>query len=73
MATIERGNIIDAASGAFAEFTKAGALANGDLNGVAEKGTLARDTTDGGLYQNTGTKAATIWTRLATVDDLESS
>lgn len=41
---------------------KAGALAGGDFNAQAEKGQLAIDSTNGKLYINTGTKAATVWT-----------
>ena len=43
---------------------KAGALANNDFNGVAAKGDLATDTTNGILYINTGTLAATVWTKV---------
>lgn len=41
---------------------KAGALAGNDFNGVAAKGDLAIDTTNGKLYINTGTLSATVWT-----------
>lgn len=51
------------ASGAgYGPFTNAGVPASGYLNGTAEKGALVIDTTNGTLYQNTGTKAATVWT-----------
>ena len=39
-----------------------GIPASGYLNGVAAKGALVIDTTNGTLYQNTGTQAATVWT-----------
>ncbi|WP_433415040.1 hypothetical protein ACQP1V_36280 [Microtetraspora malaysiensis] len=43
-------------------FTKAGAPVNGDFNGQAAKGDQCADTTNGVLYINTGTLAATVWT-----------
>lgn len=39
-----------------------GVPASGFLNGIVEKGGLVIDTTGGGLYSNTGTKAATVYT-----------
>lgn len=45
---------------------KAGALASNDFNGTAAKGALAADTTNGILYINTGTLAATVWTKVGT-------
>lgn len=47
-------------------FRKAGAPANGDFNAAAEKGATLIDTTGGFHYTNTGTKAATIWTKTGT-------
>ena len=47
-------------------FTKAGALANGDFNGQADKGDQATDTVNGKLYVNTGTLASTTWTVVGT-------
>jgi hypothetical protein len=61
MAMIERSHVIDEANVAAMHY-KAGALANGNFNGQATKGALATDTTNGKLYINTGTKAATVWT-----------
>lgn len=46
----------------YGPFESAGIPALGYLNGIAEKGALVIDTTNGTLYQNTGTKAATAWT-----------
>lgn len=61
MAIIERTSVIGEAEAA-PEFYSAGAPAAGDYNGEAAKGCLLKDTTNGVLYINTGTKAATIWT-----------
>lgn len=72
MAHIERSNIVDVASAVHADFSKAGALEAGDFNGQAEKGAVATDTTAPALYQNVGTKAATVWERIATEADLTS-
>jgi hypothetical protein len=58
MAIISGGQVI---AGALRSFTKAGALANGDFNGQAGTGATATDTTNGKLYINTGTVAATVW------------
>jgi hypothetical protein len=61
MAVIEFSHVI--AEGAlYTPFIKAGALANGDFNNSAPKGARAVDTTNGKLYINTGTLAATVWT-----------
>lgn len=43
-------------------FVKAGAPVGGDFNSQAPKGSLLIDSTNGKLYINTGTKAATVWT-----------
>jgi hypothetical protein len=48
--------------------TKAGAPVDGtsgSFAGVAEKGALLLDTTNGTLYQNTGTKASPVWSLFA--------
>jgi hypothetical protein len=45
-------------------FSKAGAPANNDFNGQAAKGDLVIDSTNGVLYINTGTLAATVWTKV---------
>jgi hypothetical protein len=45
---------------------KAGALSSGDFNGIANKGDLATDSTNGILYVNTGTLASTTWTKVGT-------
>jgi hypothetical protein len=42
-------------------FSKAGAPVANDFNGQAGKGDLVIDTTNGVLYINTGTLAATVW------------
>lgn len=47
-------------------FRKAGAPANGDFNGTAEKGAALHDTTNGFHYTNTGTLSATVWTKTGT-------
>lgn len=47
-------------------FHKAGAPASGDFNGQAGPGDLVSDTTTGILYANTGTLAATVWTKVGT-------
>ncbi len=74
MAIISGGKIIEGAvqrqvAGAstatevgYGPYTNAGVPASGFLNAVAEKGALVIDTTNGALYQNTGTLAATVWT-----------
>jgi hypothetical protein len=45
----------------------AGAPTNGTTgNGFCGKGTLLIDVTNGILYINTGTKSATVWTKVGT-------
>ena len=66
MAVIELSHGIDIAANVQRMFQKAGALAGNDFNGQAEKGALATDTTNGKVYINTGTKAATTWTVVGT-------
>ncbi len=46
----------------YGPFISSGAPASGYLNGTAETGALVIVTSVGTLYQNTGTKAATVWT-----------
>ena len=46
----------------YGPYVNAGVPASGYLNATAEKGALVIDTTNGKLYINTGTKAATVWT-----------
>lgn len=51
----------------FGPFNGNGAPANGgQLNGIAEKGALYIDYTNGKLYINTGTKASVAWTVVGT-------
>ena len=45
-------------------FTSAGEPASGYLNNIAPKGALCTDTTNGVLYQNIGTLAATVWQKV---------
>jgi hypothetical protein len=52
---------LGAAQIGYGPYTSAGIPASGFLNGVAQKGALVIDTTNGTLYQNTGTLAATVW------------
>jgi len=78
MAIISGGRVIEGAvsrqaagvSGAtevgFGPYTNAGIPAGGFLNTVAEKGALVIDSTNGKLYTNTGTLAATVWTVVGT-------
>lgn len=61
MAVIELSHV-SAEAALYTPFVKAGALANNDFNGLAPKGARAVDTTNGKLYINTGTLAATVWT-----------
>lgn len=56
------GGVHDADEVGYGPYLSPGVPASGFLNGVAEKGALVIDTAAGGLYQNTGTKAATVWT-----------
>ncbi len=49
-------------SGALGPFESAGVPASGYLNGIAKKGAIVVDTTNGKQYTNTGTLAATVWT-----------
>lgn len=44
----------------------AGAPSDNDFNGIAGKGCLLIDNTNGVLYINTGTLAATVWTKVGT-------
>lgn len=46
----------------YGPYLSAGIPAGGFLNGVAQKGALVIDTTNGKLYINTGTLAGTVWT-----------
>jgi hypothetical protein len=46
----------------YGPYPSAGVPASGFLNNVCQKGGLVIDTTGGGLYSNTGTLAATVWT-----------
>lgn len=48
-------------AGSIGPFESAGVPASGYLNGEAKKGALCADTTNGKLYVNTGTLAATVW------------
>jgi hypothetical protein len=50
----------------YGPYTNAGVPASGFLNAVAQKGALVIDTTNGKLYINTGTLAATVWTVVGT-------
>ncbi len=51
--------------GGFGPFVTAGVPAT-SMNGIAEKGALCADTTNGKLYINTGTKASNTWTVVGT-------
>lgn len=72
MAVIERNNVIEGAvpreatgelSADLGPFTNAGLPTGGlTLAGVAAKGALLIDTTNGVLYINTGSKATPTWT-----------
>lgn len=53
---------MDANNPGYGPYLSAGIPASGFLNNVAQKGALVIDTTNGTLYQNTGTLAATVWT-----------
>jgi hypothetical protein len=64
MAIIQGGNIIPGAQKR--TLIKAGAPVGGDFNGQADKGDLCTDSTNGKLYINTGTLAATVWTVVGT-------
>lgn len=57
------GNII---MDGFGPYTSAGVPSSGFLNGVCQKGGLVTDYTNGKLYLNTGTLAATVWTVVGT-------
>lgn len=46
----------------YGPYLSPGLPASGFLNNVAQKGALVIDTTNGALYQNTGTLAASVWT-----------
>ena len=56
------GGALDADVVGYGPYTNAGVPASGFLNAVANKGALVIDTTNGKLYINTGTLAATVWT-----------
>ncbi len=51
------------ATGDIGPFESAGVPASGYLNGIAKKGALVTDTTNGILYVQTGTLASTAWTK----------
>ena len=54
--------LMDADDVGYGPYGSPGVPASGFLNGICEKGGLVIDTAAGGLYSNTGTKAATVWT-----------
>lgn len=58
----QTGGAVDADVVGYGPYTNAGIPASGFLNNVANKGALVIDTTNGTLYQNTGTLTATVWT-----------
>ena len=60
------GVVTDSAAGGLGPFEKAGAPVNGDFNASAKKGATLIDTTNGLHYTNTGTLAATVWTKTGT-------
>jgi hypothetical protein len=62
MAIIQGGNIIPGALKR--TLIKAGVPASNDFNGQADKGDLCTDSTNGIVYINTGTLAATVWTKV---------
>ena len=53
---------MDPAVPGYGPYLSAGVPASGFLNNIASKGALVIDTVGGGLYSNTGTLAATVWT-----------
>lgn len=66
MATIEVSNSVAPGGhsrGDLGPFRSPGVPASGFLNGIAEKGAIVEDTTNGISYVNTGTKAATVYTK----------
>lgn len=66
MATIEQGKTIEG-SGTGTPLRYPGVPVSGaTFNGVAARGALCNDTLNGQLYQNTGTQAATVWTKVGT-------
>lgn len=74
MAIISGGRVIEGARGVtfdgarsatevgYGPYINPGIPAGGFLNNVAQKGALVIDSTNGTLYQNTGSLAATVWT-----------
>ena len=58
------GAVADGSVGSIGAFESAGVPASGYLNGVAKKGAVVTDTTNGILYINTGTLASTVWTKV---------
>lgn len=65
MATIEVTNSVASGGGraGLGPFASPGVPASGFLNGIAEKGAVVTDTTNGIQYTNTGTKASTVYTK----------
>lgn len=62
MAAITGGTVIDATDHALQRiYTSAGAPTT-QFDGIAEKGALCIDSTNGVLYINTGTKGTNTWT-----------
>jgi hypothetical protein len=53
-------------TGDLGPFESPGVPASGYLNAIAKKGAIVSDTTNGKLYVNTGTLAATVWTVVGT-------
>lgn len=64
MAEIEAGYAASIAVALQRILVKGSAPANGDFNGQAEKGQACVDYSTGIWYANTGTKAATVWTKI---------
>lgn len=63
MAVITPNNVIP---GAMGHYYNAGAPSGSTFAGVAPKGALLVDTTNGYLYQNMGTQASPTWTKVGT-------
>jgi hypothetical protein len=62
-AKLRTGALSGSATGDIGPFEYAGVPAGGYLNGVAKKGAILTDTTNGILYVQTGTLASTAWTK----------
>jgi hypothetical protein len=62
-----RNNAATGGSGGMGPYSSPGVPASGYLNGIAEPGAVVFNIATGVAYQNTGTKAATVYTSIGSL------